>query len=242
MGVGVEVAFAAGEIPGDPEESVVKDPLPSLPVPDPKISSRKMAKAEIATAPTAAAPPITTRRLIFPTGGGAVTASRTDAPVPWFGLGTGAAAGPGTWPAIESGIGPACLISCRSRSVAGGLAEGSLAKHAWMASIRWGGTPERSGAVLRMPLIRAGTVSPGNGWRPVAANTIVPAQLKMSDAAPTRSPLNCSGDMYAGVPIGPDASVVESNAFAMPKSITIGPSGPTSTLPGLKSRCTIPAS
>ncbi len=34
---------------------------------------------------------------------------------------------------------------------------------------------------------------------------------------------------------------VPSSTRAMPKSITRGPSGPSSTLPGLKSRCTIPA-
>ncbi len=84
-------------------------------------------------------------------------------------------------------------------------------------------------------------VSPANAARPVAAYTIELAQLNRSEAGPTRSPRNCSGDMYAGVPSTPDVRVVASRALAMPKSMTIGPPGPIRTLAGLKSRCTIPA-
>ena len=68
------------------------------------------------------------------------------------------------------------------------------------------------------------------------------AQLKMSAAALTGMSEICSGDMYVGVPMMPLlVTVNESKARAMPKSITRGPSGPSSTLLGLKSRCTTPA-
>src|ERR1022692_3622616 len=48
--------------------------------------------------------------------------------------------------------------------------------------------------------------------------------------------------MYAGVPTAPRVSVswIRSAALAMPKSITRGPSGETSTLDGFRSRCTRP--
>ncbi len=128
-----------------------------------------------------------------------------------------------------------------SRVVGSGRVDGSLDRHVSIAPSRCGGTPVRSGAPLRTLFTTAASVSPAKGVRPVAANTIVPAQLNTSDADPTRSPRNCSGDMYAGVPTGTDVRVVASRALAIPKSMTIGPSGPISTLPGLKSRCTIPA-
>ncbi|AQZ67408.1 hypothetical protein BKM31_43420 [[Actinomadura] parvosata subsp. kistnae] len=88
----------------------------------------------------------------------------------------------------------------------------------------------------------AGRLSWPNAGRPVAAYTMVSAQLNMSLAGPTRSPEICSGDMYAGVPTTPLLIVMaESSARAMPKSITRGPSVPSSTLLGLKSRWTMPA-
>nr|BFE85526.1 hypothetical protein GCM10020093_081270 [Planobispora longispora] len=78
--------------------------------------------------------------------------------------------------------------------------------------------------------------------RPVAANTMVRPQLNRSEEGSARCPPICSGDMYAGVPTTPLVTVIaESSARAMPKSMTRGPSGPRSTLLGLKSRCTIPA-
>src|SRR5580698_2018205 len=48
--------------------------------------------------------------------------------------------------------------------------------------------------------------------------------------------------MYAGVPIAPRAvvSAIRSAALATPKSITLGPSGATSTFDGFRSLCTKP--
>jgi len=58
---------------------------------------------------------------------------------------------------------------------------------------------------------------------------------------PIPSPENCSGDMYGGVPATDTDEVTRSMARAMPKSTTRGPSEESSTLAGLKSRCTMPA-
>src|SRR6266567_5483246 len=85
--------------------------------------------------------------------------------------------------------------------------------------------------------------SPVNGCLPVPANVIETAHDHMSAAAVTRLPASCSGAMYAGVPTAtwPERPVVViPGTVASPKSITTGPSGPSTTLPGLKSRCTIP--
>ncbi|MBB5137670.1 hypothetical protein HNP84_007422 [Thermocatellispora tengchongensis] len=88
----------------------------------------------------------------------------------------------------------------------------------------------------------AGTLSWPKAGRPVAAYVMVRAQLNMSDGGPTRWPEICSGDMYAGVPTTPLVRVMaESRAREMPKSMTRGPSEPSRTLLGLKSRCTMPA-
>lgn len=68
-------------------------------------------------------------------------------------------------------------------------------------------------------------------------------QANTSVGAPTDRPSNCSGAMYAGVPMMPLVTV--SGAWvsrAIPKSITRAPSGPSRTLDGLKSRWTMPAS
>src|SRR5580693_5215359 len=86
--------------------------------------------------------------------------------------------------------------------------------------------------------------SPLKGSSPVPANTIVTAHDHTSAAAVTRVPASCSGAINAGVPTvtWPERPVVViPGTAASPKSITTGPSGPSRTLAGLKSRCTIPA-
>src|SRR5215469_135679 len=85
--------------------------------------------------------------------------------------------------------------------------------------------------------------SPLKGSSPVPVNAIVTAHDHMSAAAVTRAPASCSGAMNAGVPTAtcPERPVVVMpGTAASPKSITTGPSGPRRTLPGLKSRCTMP--
>ena len=77
----------------------------------------------------------------------------------------------------------------------------------------------------------------------MAANTITQPSENTSLSGPTRAPSACSGDMNEGVPmIRPvDVILVPSNAAEIPKSITRGPSVASSTLAGLRSRCTRPA-
>ncbi len=66
----------------------------------------------------------------------------------------------------------------------------------------------------------------------------------MSTAGVIVSPWICSGAMNAGVPSCwrlPVRLLAESSARAIPKSITRGPKGESTTLDGLRSRCTMPA-
>ncbi len=89
----------------------------------------------------------------------------------------------------------------------------------------------------------AGMDGPGNGGAPLAANAIVQPQANMSSGGPPLPPATCSGAMNAGVPTAPvSVADVASSGRAIPKSMTRGPSGPSSTFAGLKSRCTTPAS
>ena len=108
---------------------------------------------------------------------------------------------------------------------------------------KWFGKPPTAGSELRMANAVAVNDSPLKGSSPVPANAIVTAHDHMSAAAVTRSPASCSGAMNAGVPTAASPErpvVVMPGTAASPKSITTGPSGPRRTLPGLKSRCTIP--
>jgi hypothetical protein len=80
-----------------------------------------------------------------------------------------------------------------------------------------------------------------NGAVPLAAYAIVTAQEKMSDAA-TAWPMICSGAMN---PIEPTVMpvlvrTVASCAWAIPKSMTLGPPAVSSTLEGLRSRWITP--
>ncbi len=109
--------------------------------------------------------------------------------------------------------------------------------------------PARSGVPVRIrsACSAGGSDSPPavpHGLRPVAAYATRLPQLKMSDAGPTAPPRNCSGAIQPGVPTSIPTWVcarATSRARAMPKSITRGPDSDSSTLPGLRSRCTTPA-
>ncbi len=88
--------------------------------------------------------------------------------------------------------------------------------------------------------------SPVNGGRPVSSSySRQPAEYR-SLRESTRSPLACSGERYWAVPITWAVWVMVDWASliarAMPKSITLtSPLRVTITLPGLMSRCTMPA-
>jgi len=62
----------------------------------------------------------------------------------------------------------------------------------------------------------------------------------MSLAGPMSWPSACSGDMNPGEPKSVPGSALASAAWEIPKSITRGPSSASSTLEGLRSRCTTP--
>ncbi len=88
-------------------------------------------------------------------------------------------------------------------------------------------------------------VWPWYGACPLAAKSSVEPSEKTSLAVvASRVSFACSGAMYAGVPTDPWVEVrwIRSAARATPKSMTLGPSGDTSTLDGFRSRCTSPAS
>ncbi|CAM5572162.1 hypothetical protein STANM309S_01871 [Streptomyces tanashiensis] len=134
-------------------------------------------------------------------------------------------------------------------SVAVGRAAGSLARHARMSPESSGGRSVRSGSSWAMRNMVAWTPLSAvpKGARPVAAYARTDPRQKMSEAGETWSPRTCSGDMKPGEPttapvvvrLPPSATL--STARAMPKSMILGPSTVSSTLPGLRSRWTSPA-
>ncbi len=121
--------------------------------------------------------------------------------------------------------------------------EGSFDRQAATRARSEGSRAVRSGCSLSMRLMTAGMESAPKAGRPVAAKTIVTPQAKTSTAGVAATPLSCSGARYDGVPRVSPVAVAPgvSSALAMPKSMTTGPSGPISTLAGLKSRCRMPA-
>ena len=88
--------------------------------------------------------------------------------------------------------------------------------------------------------------SPVNGGRPVSSSYSRQPVEYRSLRESTRSPRACSGDRYCAVPITWAVWVIVAWASliarAMPKSMTLtSPLRVTITLPGLISRCTMPA-
>ena len=134
------------------------------------------------------------------------------------------------------------FVSSASSCGAVGRARGSLARAASTSGRRPGGTAVRSGASCTIRYMMASDAPVPNGVRPPAAKATVTAQVKMSAAVPAR-PMICSGAMKPAEPTVMPVLVrlVVSSAWAMPKSMTFGPPGVSSTLEGLRSRCTIPA-
>ena len=85
-----------------------------------------------------------------------------------------------------------------------------------------------------------------NGGRPVSSSYSRQPVEYRSLRESTRSPRACSGDRYCAVPITWAVWVIVAWASliarAMPKSMTLmSPLRVTITLPGLMSRCTMPA-
>ncbi len=133
-------------------------------------------------------------------------------------------------------------VSSASSCGAVGRACGSLARAASTSGRSPGGTAEMSGASCTIRYSMTSDAPLPNGDCPLAAKATVTAQVKMSAAVPAR-PVICSGAMYPAEPTVMPVMVrlVVSRAWAMPKSMTFGPVAVSSTLEGLRSRCTIPA-
>src|ERR1035437_1592267 len=138
---------------------------------------------------------------------------------------------------------------------------GSLRSASVMISTTSGGTSGTSSAIgltssRRIAVSVVIVESPWNAFVPVSISYITTPNEKMSLRASTFLPCACSGDMYATVPrIEPSmvsgappmvcvssVSSVATLIFARPKSrIFTSPESVTITLPGLRSRWTIPA-
>jgi len=122
----------------------------------------------------------------------------------------------------------------------------SFARQACTSSRISTGTMPRSGDVYTMRYITDADEAPGpplNGAAPLAAKASTEPRENTSLGAPAAAPSTCSGDMNEGVPMIDPVAVSRESArvLAMPKSITRGPSEASSTLAGLRSRCTSPA-
>ena len=117
-----------------------------------------------------------------------------------------------------------------------------------LRSCRLNAPPSRCLAVTSQswnmpPVVYVAGNPPSGESRPVAANTMTAPHANTSAAGPARCPANTSGAMQLGVPATSPVLVSDmSTVRAMPKSITRGPSGPSSTLSGLRSRWMTPAS
>ena len=137
----------------------------------------------------------------------------------------------------------AAVPASRASSCAAvGRACGSLARAASTSGRRSGGTALMSAAACMIRYMMASDAPVPNGARPPAAKATVTAQVKTSAAVPAR-PVICSGAMKPAEPTVMPVLVrlVVSRAWAMPKSMTLGPRAVSSTFEGLRSRCTIPA-
>ncbi len=130
---------------------------------------------------------------------------------------------------ISAGVGRSCGCLARQRSSSACSSAGTLPSSGSSCTTRY--SPADSGP------------SP-NGGVPPATYAASEPSANTSVAGVAGPPWACSGAMNAGEPIRTPVpvSAVASPARAMPKSMTRGPSVATSTLAGLRSRCTTPAS
>ncbi len=102
-------------------------------------------------------------------------------------------------------------------------------------------------------------LAPENALRPEAISYSTAPSAKMSDRASASRPSSCSGAMYWNVPrivpscvrfcgvpiavgteVAPGCDCAAASPLASPKSSSLTPDRVSITLPGFKSRCTIP--
>ncbi len=120
------------------------------------------------------------------------------------------------------------------------------------------GSDSSAGASFRVAAITPARLRPANGDRPEIISYSRQPNAKMSLRASASPPSSCSGAMYCSVPrisprsVSGPATVsraagsrmpwLAACSFARPKSSSFGPPLVSMTLPGLRSRCTIPRS
>ena len=140
----------------------------------------------------------------------------------------------------QSAVGTA--ISQSTISCAAGRCCGSLLRAASTTGRSASGTAAILGQACRIRYTTAAVGPVPNGGCPLAAYATVSAQAKISAAGPA-CPSTCSGAMKPVEPIVAPVRVseTESSTWAIPKSMTFGPSVVMITFDGLRSRCTTPA-
>ncbi len=132
--------------------------------------------------------------------------------------------------------------SSNSNSLLLGRLRASLSRQAATSVRSRPSSSPSSGGAVRMRCSTGATESCPNGAVALAAKHIVAPHENTSAAPVTAEAVICSGAMYAGVPTPRPLTVAAaSSALARPKSMTRGPSDPSSTFCGLKSLCTMPA-
>ena len=154
----------------------------------------------------------------------------------------------GTWGnAGASGVAAAPVTATSARratSFAVGLRAGSTVRQAATNSVSTG-CPIRarshSTRTIRPRTADAGPIP--KGASPVAAANSTPPRANTSDVRDARCPPTCSGARYAVVAGMPVARVARSRSTggAIPNPPTRGPSWPTTTCEGVRSRWTTPA-
>ena len=124
-----------------------------------------------------------------------------------------------------------------------GRSAGSLARHRSISVRSAPEQPVSRGGSFSTRYISAATWPSPKGGRPSSAKAPTAPSANTSMAGVMARPRICSGAMNCGEPTAMPLWVrlVASAARAMPKSMTRGPSGASSTLDGLRSRCTTPA-
>jgi hypothetical protein len=150
--------------------------------------------------------------------------------------------GPGraTTSSARGALGRTARSSASSRLAAGRL-PGCLARHLPTSGRSSPGRSPSSAGLLTSRYITPALDPEPNGPCPPAAYTSTAPRLKMSLAGPTSWPRACSGDKNPSEPESSSGSAPASAVGQIPKSTTRGPSAVSSTVQGLRFRCTTSA-
>jgi hypothetical protein len=137
-------------------------------------------------------------------------------------------------------LGRIARSSASSRLAVGRLL-GCLARHFPTTGRSSSGRSLSSAGLLTSRYISPALDPEPNGPWPPAAYTSTAPRLKISLAGPTSGPRACSGDKNPSEPESSSGSASASADGQIPKLTTRGPSGVSSTVEGLRFRCTTSA-